>query len=102
VATVDGNRKVGETVGGLEPEWEEHTAWEALQRAVIDHFTDWNEEGPVSLRTFDTPGDYFLAAHEIIGAAARSQDQQGAAERQRAVASPVGAGGSVAREPALI
>ncbi|WP_241295748.1 hypothetical protein [Burkholderia stabilis] len=97
-----GTVMVGESVGYYEPEWEEHTAWEALQHAVLGHFTDWNEDGPIALRKFDTPGDYFRAAHEIIAAAARAQEQQGGNERQREVAFPVGAGDSAEREPALI
>ncbi|MBN3776155.1 hypothetical protein G3O06_01060 [Burkholderia sp. Ac-20345] len=97
-----GTVMLGESVGYYEPEWEEHTAWEALQCAVIEHYTDWNEDGPIALRTFDTPSDYFRAAHEIIAAAARAQQQRAAADRERAVASPVGAGASVAREQVLI
>lgn len=97
-----GTVMVGELVGHYEPEWEEHTAWEALQRAVIEHYTDWTVDGPVALRTFDAAGDYFRAAHEIITAAAREQERKDLADRQRPTVSSVDACGSFAREPALI
>ncbi len=97
-----GTVMVGESVGYYEPEWEEETAWEALQRAVVEHFTDWNEDGPIALRKFDTPGDYFRAAHEIIAEAALAKARQEAGERPRAAATPVRVDGPVACEPALI
>jgi hypothetical protein len=98
----EGTVMVGETVGHYEPEWEEQTAWEALQDAVIGHFTDWNEDGPTALRKFDAPGDYFRAAQEIIAAAARKSAQQAACESRRAAGSPVASARTAPREAALI
>ncbi|MBN3853802.1 hypothetical protein G3N59_10460 [Paraburkholderia sp. Ac-20340] len=57
---------VGEMSGYYEPEWDEETAWESLERIVLDHFTDWDESGPTALRRFRYPSDIFRAAREII------------------------------------
>jgi hypothetical protein len=65
-----GTLMVGEVPGYYEPEWSEETAWEALERLVWEHFTEWNEDGPTFLRTFRYPSDIFRAAHEIIAARA--------------------------------
>jgi hypothetical protein len=56
---------VGETSGYYEPEWEEETAWGALDSIVRDHFCDWDENGPTPTRRFRNPGDVFRAATEI-------------------------------------
>jgi hypothetical protein len=65
-----GTVMVGEMVGYYEPEWEEHTAWEALHRLVIEYFTDWNEDGPIWTHKgkLDTPTRILSAACGIIAA----------------------------------
>lgn len=60
-----GTPMVGATSGYYEPEWEEETAWDALQARVWAEFTDWNEDGPTPLRTFKGPGDILRAAQEL-------------------------------------
>ncbi|WP_186057747.1 hypothetical protein [Burkholderia gladioli] len=63
-----GTAMVGQMEGYYEPEWEEQTAWEALRRAVSNHFTDWDEDGPVwQGPKFDGPGDVLRAARAIAG-----------------------------------
>lgn len=68
-----GTMMVGATTGYYEPEWDEQTAWCALEDNVRAHFTDWNEDGPTPLRFFRGPGDIFRAAHEIIAALAAAK-----------------------------
>lgn len=61
-----GTVMVGETSGYYEPEWEEETAWEALDGLVRGHFCDWDENGPTPTRRFRNASDIFRAAHEMI------------------------------------
>lgn len=61
-----GTVMVGATSGYYEPEWDEETAWTALERLVRSHFTDWSEDGPVVLRKFRFPRDVLAAARELI------------------------------------
>lgn len=62
-----GTIMVGAMSGYYEPEWDEESAWEALETIVRDHFTDWDEDGPTPLRTFRTPADILRGARDIIG-----------------------------------
>jgi hypothetical protein len=51
MSPLKGTVMVGEISRYYEPEWSEQTAWEALQRIVFEHFTDWTEQGfAVTLR----------------------------------------------------
>ncbi|MDM9619110.1 hypothetical protein [Rhizobium sp. S96] len=68
-----GTPMVGCTSGYYEPEWEEETAWEALDTIVRDHFTDWDkmEEddlpfGGALSRDLSTPSLIFAAANDMI------------------------------------
>jgi hypothetical protein len=61
-----GTIMVGAVSGYYEPEWDEETAWEALSALVYASFTDWDEDGPRPLRSFNGPGDIFRAAAELI------------------------------------
>ena len=70
-----GTVMVGATTGYYEPEWDEESAWGALNNLVWATFTDWSGEDPVPLRTFNGPGDIFLAAHELIAAAKASRPE---------------------------
>ncbi|OBR52380.1 hypothetical protein [Paraburkholderia tropica] len=65
-----GTVMVGAMCGYYEPEWEEETAWESLSRLVCEHFTDWDENGPVFERTFRYPSEILRAAHKLIAARA--------------------------------
>lgn len=61
-----GTIMVGAMEGYYEPEWNEETAWGALNSLVRDHFCDWDEDGPTPTRRFRNPGDVFRAAAEMI------------------------------------
>jgi hypothetical protein len=60
-----GTVMVGATSGYYEPEWDEQTAWEALEGYVYAHFTDWSVDQPVVTRKFNGPGDILRAAREL-------------------------------------
>lgn len=62
---------LGETSGYYEPEWEEESAWGALNNLVRGHFCDWDMSGPTPTRRFRHPGDVFRAAQDIIRDRAR-------------------------------
>lgn len=64
-----GTVMVGATTGYYEPEWEEETAWEALETWVRHHFMEYpkDEDGvPTLTRRLDTPSHVFAAAAEMI------------------------------------
>lgn len=60
-----GTIMVGAVSGYYEPEWDEETAWEALQNYVLDQFTDWSQDRPTLTRKFKGPGDVLRAACEL-------------------------------------
>lgn len=64
---------VGGMVGYYEPEWDEETAWGALDNIVRNHFCDWNEDGPTPTRRFRNAGDIFRGAADIIAGTAADQ-----------------------------
>ncbi|WP_398480893.1 hypothetical protein [Tardiphaga sp.] len=68
-----GTVMVGAVTGYYEPEWDEETAWCALETCVRHHFCDWDEDGPTPTRTFSRPGDLLDAAQEIIAERAAAQ-----------------------------
>lgn len=62
-----GTVMVGGMSGYYEPEWDEETAWEALQTWVANFMTDWDEDGgPVRPPQFRHPGEVFAAALTLI------------------------------------
>jgi hypothetical protein len=69
-----GTLMVGSMSGYYEPEWEEQTAWEALQFIVFNYFTTWNENGCVLLRKLDTTTQIFQAAQDILSGHAPMPD----------------------------
>lgn len=71
-----GTVMVGCVSGYYEPEWDEESAWAALENLVYGHFTDWGgeqEDAPKLTRSLGSVSDIFAAAQEIIasGGAAR-------------------------------
>ncbi|WP_250501940.1 hypothetical protein [Caballeronia sp. AZ7_KS35] len=66
VHPLKGTPMVGEMSGYYEPEWDEQTAWEALERIVLEHFTDWDENGPTLLRDLSTTRLVLAAARELV------------------------------------
>lgn len=63
-----GTMMVGGMSGGESPEWDEETAWDALQGLVLAHFTDWGcSSPPEPTRVLDTPAQIFAAATDLIG-----------------------------------
>ena len=64
-----GTPMVGAMLGYYEPEWEEETAFEALQDIVWNAFANWDDEGrPTRTRSLRTAREIFTAAEEIIAA----------------------------------
>jgi hypothetical protein len=63
-----GTPMVGATTGYYEPEWNEETAWDALDTIVRHHFMDWSEDGPTPLRVFRRPSEILSAVQEIVTA----------------------------------
>ena len=63
-----GTTMVGALSGYYEPEWDEETAWEALEKTVMVHFTDWHPDHdvPPLTRRLDTPSDVLRAAKDMI------------------------------------
>lgn len=62
-----GTVMVGERAGYYEPEWEEETAWEALHRALANHFTEWTEDGPTWVGPrLSSPTQVFTAAERVV------------------------------------
>jgi hypothetical protein len=61
-----GTVMVGATSGYYEPEWDEETAWEALQTFVHHETAGWNEDGPINWPTFRNPGEIFAAAERLV------------------------------------
>ena len=57
-------------VGHYEPEWEEESAWTALENLVYDHFTDYfvlmYGDGGVLTRDLSTPSKVIAAARDMI------------------------------------
>ncbi|WP_186275820.1 hypothetical protein [Burkholderia gladioli] len=63
-----GTIMVGSMVGYYEREWCEETAWESLCCLVSDHYTDWNEHGPVwTGPKLGYPSQVLRAARAIAG-----------------------------------
>lgn len=67
-----GTIMVGALCGYYEPEWVEHSAWEALLDYVYHHFCNWDGENPVPTRRFRRPADILAAAREMIREAAEA------------------------------
>jgi hypothetical protein len=64
---------VGAMSGYYEPEWDEETAWGALNELVRNHFCDWDEHGPTLTRKFRNAGDVFRGADEMMQATLSAQ-----------------------------
>jgi hypothetical protein len=74
-----GTVMVGAVSGCYDPEWDEESAWEALEGIVSDYFTEveYNEDGIDRMwltRPLNIPADYFAAADEIIKAQGKDDD----------------------------
>ena len=63
-----GTIMVGALEGYYEPEWDEETAWEALQDIVFEEFTAWGEDECSLTRRLDTPSDILRAAESLVAA----------------------------------
>lgn len=62
-----GTMMVGGMSGYYEPEWDEESAWGALDYLVRIHFTDWGAEpDPLPTRRIRTVSDVFAAALDMI------------------------------------
>ena len=67
-----GTVMVGAVSGYYEPEWDEQTAWEALQQIVYDRFTDYRCDAgdddviAILTRRLDSPSDIFRAARDLV------------------------------------
>lgn len=62
-----GTMMVGGMSGYYEPEWDEESAWGALDYLVRIHFTDWGAEpDPLPTRSIRSVSDVFSAAADMI------------------------------------
>lgn len=69
----EGTIMVGCVSGYYEPEWDEETAWEALETIVRAEFleSDWESEDFYLTRTLSCPSEIFAAAADLIAEGAR-------------------------------
>jgi hypothetical protein len=61
-----GTVMVGCVSGYYEPEWDEESAWCALETQVHRHFTNWSSEEPIPTRVFRNPSEILQGARDII------------------------------------
>ncbi|UXS01113.1 hypothetical protein [Agrobacterium tumefaciens] len=74
-----GTVMVGAVSGYYEPEWDEESAWSALDNLVRDHFTDWERIqqenvalGSALTRDLSTPSKILSAARDMIAELGRA------------------------------